>query len=57
MVGIIMGSQSDLKVMSKAAEILDELKAKGKKIQLQGFASQEIFAEELKKAWEETEGE
>lgn len=26
MVGIIMGSQSDLKVMSKAAEILDELK-------------------------------
>jgi len=26
MVGIIMGSQSDLKVMSKAAEIMDELK-------------------------------
>ncbi|GAL84575.1 N5-carboxyaminoimidazole ribonucleotide mutase [Sporocytophaga myxococcoides] len=26
MVGIIMGSQSDLKIMSKAAEILDELK-------------------------------
>jgi hypothetical protein len=48
---------TELEPLDLALEILDALKAKGKKVQLQGFASQEIFAEELKKAWEETEGE